>query len=194
MIGPIEPFRAMVRNSDMAARSSPETAEKSSKQEDPMHCRKTIITVLAVFLALSVTAVITHADEFDQAIKLTFNQPISIPDHTLPAGTYWFALANHGAGAQNVLQVFDGDRKNVIATMIVGTDQVAKSSGHIQLTLADRSPEPQALLTLTYPGRIDGHTFEVSYSSQQRAALSEYPTIRMKVGENGVIAAEETNR
>jgi hypothetical protein len=159
-----------------------------------MNRRKTIITVLAVLLALSVTAAITHADEFDQAIKLTFNQPISIPDHVLPAGTYWFVLPNHGTGAQNVMQVFDGDRKNVIATMIVGADQVAKSSGHIQMTLADRTPQPQALLTLTYPGRTDGHTFEVSYSKQERSALSEYPKVTMKVGESGVIEAEESNR
>lgn len=159
-----------------------------------MNRAKSIITVLAVFLALSVTAVITHADEFDQAIKLTFSQPISIPDHVLPAGTYWFVLPNHGAGTENVIQVFDGDRKDVIATLNVGSDQVAKPSGHIQMTLADRSPKPQALLTLTYPGRMEGHTFAVSYSSQQRAALSEYPTIRMKVDQNGVIAAEETNR
>jgi hypothetical protein len=160
-----------------------------------MNRRNAVITVLAVFLALSVTAAITHADEFDQAIKLTFSQPISIPDHVLPAGTYWFVLADHGAnGGENVMQVFDGDRKSVIATMIVGADQAAKLSGHIQMTLADRTPQPEALLTLTYPGRTEGHTFEVTYSKQERSALSEYPKVMMKVGENGVIEAEETNR
>ncbi len=159
-----------------------------------MNRRKTIITVLAVFLALSVTAAITHADEFDQAIKLTFNQPISIPDHVLPAGTYWFVLADHGNAGQNVMQVFDSDRKTVISTMIVGADQVTKSSGHIQMTFADRSPQPQALLTLTYPGRTEGHTFEVTYSKQERSGFSEYPKVTMKVGENGVIEAEESNK
>ena len=69
-----------------------------------------------------------------------------------------------------------------------------KLSGHIQITFADRTPQPQALLTLTYRDELHGHTFEVTYSKQERSAFSEYPKITMKVGENGVIEAEESSR
>jgi hypothetical protein len=153
-----------------------------------MNLRKyTMLVMLSLLLVLSVTATIAYADEFDQAMKLTFGQPIAIPGQVLPAGTYWFMLPNHGEIADNVIQVFDSERKSVIATLNVANNEVAKPSGDVIITLADRSPKPQALLNLTYPGRDIGHTFEVSYSKQEQSAMAEYPKIRLKVGENGVM-------
>jgi hypothetical protein len=35
-----------------------------------------------------------RAGVYDRATKLTFNQPVQIPGRVLPAGTYWFLLAN----------------------------------------------------------------------------------------------------
>jgi hypothetical protein len=152
-----------------------------------MSARKTIgIVMLSLFLALFVGTAATHADEMDQAIKLTFSQPIAIPDQVLPAGTYWFMVAGHGE-VQNVIQIFDADKRNVIASLTVIDHKVQEPSGHVMLTLADRSPKPLALVNMTYPGRINGHNFDVSYSKREQAAFSEYPKIMMKVGENGVI-------
>ncbi|MGD0909094.1 MAG: hypothetical protein ABSA96_16050 [Candidatus Acidiferrales bacterium] len=152
------------------------------------------LMMLSLFLAVSMAAIYVHADGFDQAIRLTFGQPVLIPQKVLPAGSYWFVLADHGNISENVIQVLDGDRKNVIATVSVGSAQVVKPSGHIMLTLADRSPKPQALLDLTYPGREDGHFFEIAYSKQERAALAEYPKVSMKVGQNGVIETTEDTK
>jgi len=149
--------------------------------------KSTMLVMLSLFLALSVTATIAYADEFDQAMKLTFSQPIAIPGQVLPAGTYWFMLPNHGNIAENAIQVFDSERKNVIATLTVASNEVSKPSGDVIVTLADRSPKPQALLNLTYPGRDIGRTFEVSYSKQEQSAMAEYPKITLKVGENGVM-------
>jgi hypothetical protein len=152
--------------------------------------------VLSLFLALTITTAVAHADEMDQAMKLTFSQPIAIPDQVLPAGTYWFMMAGHGE-VQHVIQIFDGDRRNVIATLAVIDHKVTEPSGHVMLTLADRSPKPMALINLTYPGRIEGHSFDVSYPKQDRGGFSEYPKVKMKVGENGVIetvTAENTRQ
>ncbi len=162
-----------------------------------MSPRKTIsFIMLSLFLALFIGTVRAHADEMDQAIKLTFSQPIAIPDQILPAGTYWFMVAGHGE-VQNVIQIYDGDRRNVIASLTVIDHKVQEPSGHVMLTLADRSPKPLALVNLTYPGRVNGHTFDVSYSKREQASFSEYPKIMMKVGENGVIetvTAENTRQ
>ena len=97
--------------------------------------------------------------------------------------------AGHGL-EPNVLQVFDGDRKTVIATLNTGTDQIIKPSGHITLTFADRSPKPQALLSVVYPGRTDGHLFEITYSDQERRQFSEFPKVTMRVSEKGEVEVE----
>jgi hypothetical protein len=148
--------------------------------------------ILAVVLAFAFVGSLAFADTFDQSMKLTFGQPIAIPGQVLPAGTYWFVRAP-GTNQPNILQVFDGDRKNVIATINTGAEQIVKASGHITLTLADLSPkQPQALLSIVYPGRTDGHSFELSYSDQVQRQLSEFPKVTMKVGEKGVVEVETT--
>jgi hypothetical protein len=152
--------------------------------------------ILSLFLVFSIATAVAHADEMDQAMKLTFSQPTQIPNQVLPAGTYWFMLAAHG-DVQNVIQIFDADRRNVIASVAVIDHELAQPSAHLVLTLADRSPRPMALLNLTYPGRVNGHSFDVSYSKREQSSLSEYPKITMKVDENGVIemvTAENANR
>lgn len=145
---------------------------------------------IAVFSAVLVAAIagsLVFADEFDQAMKLTFGQSIAIPGQVLPSGTYWFVLAGHGSDP-NTMQVFDEDRKNVLATLHTGNVQTVKPSGRIILTLADRSPhQPQALINIVYPGRAEGHQFELVYSDQERKQLSEFPKVTMKVGENGAM-------
>lgn len=141
---------------------------------------------LGMALALAMTASLALADNFDEATRLTFDQPVAIPGQVLNPGTYWFVLAAHGS-IPGVMQVFDGDRKNVLATFNVGTVELPKASGHIILTMADRSPKyPPALLDLTYPGNTNGRSFEVVYPAEERKPLSEYAKVTMKVGEKGV--------
>ena len=58
-----------------------------------MTTKKLFIT-LGLALASVVVLPTARADEYDQASKLTFNKSIQIPGHVMPAGTYWFVLAN----------------------------------------------------------------------------------------------------
>ena|ERR1700722_17690160 len=154
--------------------------------------RGILVATFSIILALAFACSLAMADEFDQAMKLTFDQPVAIPGRVLQPGAYWFVIPDHG-NSQNTLQVLDGDRKKVIATLNTGTEQVVKPSGHIQLSMADRSPKPQALLSLTYPGHQEGHLFELTYSDQERKQFSEFPKVTMKVGEKGEIQREESN-
>jgi hypothetical protein len=57
-----------------------------------------------------------RADELDQASKITFSQPVQMPGHVLPAGTYWFALADL-ASSRNVVHIFNSDRSVIYATI-----------------------------------------------------------------------------
>jgi hypothetical protein len=43
--------------------------------------------IVSCFLFFEVAA---HASEWDEATKITFNQPVQVPGHTLAPGTYLF--------------------------------------------------------------------------------------------------------
>jgi hypothetical protein len=49
-----------------------------------------------------------RADEFNKLTILTFSQPVEIPGHVLPAGTYRFQLAD-SMGDRHIVQVFNAD-------------------------------------------------------------------------------------
>lgn len=162
--------------------------------------RGLILAVFSLVLAATLVGTIAYADQFDQAMKLTFGQPIMIPDKVLPAGTYWFVRDDHGDDPStiNVIHVFDADRKNIIATVDTGAAQRVQGidgpSGKIRVTLADRSPKPDVLLTLTYPGVTDGYSFEIVYPAQQRKQFSELPKVRMRVSDNGSTQLDRNNK
>jgi hypothetical protein len=159
---------------------------KALKEEQMNSRRGVIIAVFSIALAFALVGSLAIADDFDQAMKLTFDQPVAIPGQVLPAGTYWFVRPGHGT-QPDVLQVFDGERKKVLATLNTGTEETVKPSGHIIVTMADRSPKPASLLTVVYPGRPDGHSFEIVYPAQERKQLSEYPKISMRVNNKGSV-------
>jgi hypothetical protein len=69
-----------------------------------MKTQKTFIT-LALALASALMLAAARATDYDQATKLTFNQSVEIPGRVLPAGTYWFVLADTD-DARNVVHVF----------------------------------------------------------------------------------------
>ena len=79
-----------------------------------MKTRKAFIT-LSLVLASLVMLPAAHADEWDQASRLTFSQSVHIPGRVLPAGTYWFVLAD-GVSNRNIIQVFNSDRSTLYAT------------------------------------------------------------------------------
>ena len=84
-----------------------------------MKTRKTI-SILGLLLALAfILPAAARADEYNQATQLTFSQPVQIPGHVLPAGTYWFVLADSSIGDRNIIHIFNSDRSTLYAT--VGT-------------------------------------------------------------------------
>lgn len=135
---------------------------------------KTLVLIFGAALAAGVMAVTprARAGEWDQMAKLTFNQPVEMPENrVLPAGTYWFAVVDDTSGSQNIVEVYNADRDKVLGTFLtIGTSRPTRTDD-VQLVLAKpANGQPEALVTWFYPDRLSGHEF--LYSPRTEAQLS----------------------
>ena len=141
-----------------------------------MNTRKASIT-LGLVLASLVVLPVAHADDWGQACKLTFSQSVQIPRRVLPAGTYWFVLADT-VGNRNIIQVFNSDRSTLYATVLAVTAERPHPSDNTTITFAKRESMPtNAIVTWFYPGRNSGHEFVYSKSEEQELARAKHQTI-----------------
>jgi len=141
-----------------------------------MNTRKAFITA-GLMLASLIMLPVAHADEWDQASKLTFSQSVQIPGRVLPAGTYWFVLADT-VGNRNIIQVFNSDRSTLYATVFAVTAERPHPSDNTTITFAKRESMPtNAIVTWFYPGRNSGHEFVYSKSEEQELARAKHQTI-----------------
>jgi len=69
-----------------------------------MNHRRVFAVALFLMTVFSMSVVSARADEWSQLTKLTFSEPVEIPGRTLPAGTYWFVLADSDSD-RNIVQV-----------------------------------------------------------------------------------------
>src|SRR5215471_15536725 len=118
-----------------------------------------IATVIAgfiiafVIMAFGVFMPLAHADEWDQRTKVTFSQSVQVPGRILPAGTYWFQLANSDSNRE-IVQIYGADRISLYATVLVVSSERERATDQTSMTLAERpSNEPAALVRWYYPGQ-----------------------------------------
>jgi hypothetical protein len=118
-----------------------------------------------------------HADEFDQATTITFNEPIQIPGQVLPAGTYLFKLANRTSDL-NTIQVFNADRTVLYATLeTIGTER-QQATSDVAVALAEPGVgQPDVLVKWFYPGRETGHEFLYSKRQEKQIAQDKQETV-----------------
>jgi len=142
-----------------------------------MNTRKAI-SILGLLLAFAIILPVARADEYDQASQLTFSQSIRIPGHVLPAGTYWFVLADTSIANRNVIHIFNSDRSTLYATVTTITAERAHSSDHTTFTFAEReSIQPSAIVTWFYPGRKTGHEFVYPSQDEKELASAKHQTV-----------------
>jgi len=142
-----------------------------------MKTRKTI-SFLGLLLAFAIILPAARADEYDQASQLTFSQPVQIPGRVLPAGTYWFVLADTSIANRNIIHIFNSDRSTLYATVSTITAERAQSSDHTALTFAERdSTQPSAILDWFYPGRKTGHEFLYAAQDENELASAKHQTV-----------------
>jgi hypothetical protein len=141
-----------------------------------MNTRKAFITA-GLMLASLIMLPVAHADEWDQASQLTFSQSVQIPGRVLPAGTYWFVLADT-VGNRNIIQVFNSDRSTLYATVFAVTAERPRPSDNTTITFAKRESTPtNAIVTWFYPGDNSGHEFVYSKSEEKELARAKHQTI-----------------
>jgi hypothetical protein len=140
-----------------------------------MNTRKAFIT-MGLLLAFVIMLPSARADEHDQATKLTFSQSFQIPGRVLPAGTYWFVLAE-GPTNHTIVRIFNSDRATVYATLFTINTESLTTTDKTAITFAEREPmQPETLLSWFYPGRTSGHQFVYSHMEEQELAQVKHHT------------------
>lgn len=137
---------------------------------------KAIIGITLGIIIGCMMTVPARADQWNQQTKLTFSQPVQIPGKILPAGTYWFVLAENVAD-RDIVQVFSEDRTKVYATIFTVPTERANSADDTLLTFADESDGRPALVNWTYPGETTGHEFIYSKSEEPQLLRAAQKTI-----------------
>ncbi len=113
---------------------------------------------LALFCALTFSSS-ARADEWNHATKLTFSEPVEVPGMVLPAGSYWFTLADSPSN-RNIVQIWNGDRTQVLKTVLAIPDYRMQPSGKTVINFDERpSNSPEAIESWFYPGANFGQEF-----------------------------------
>ncbi len=130
-----------------------------------MKIQSILCGVCGIVLAFSTFMPMARADEWDQQTRLSFSQAIEIPGRVLPAGTYWFVLANSSSD-RNLVEIYSSNWSHEYAVLQTVPEDRANSTDRTQVDFAERPHDrPEALLSWYYPGLQTGHEF--LYSSRQ---------------------------
>lgn len=140
---------------------------------------KKFATLAFLFAFLAVLPAV-RADEWNQATKFTFSQPVQIPGRILPAGTYMFELVdgfNH-----EIVRISNEDRTNVIALIQAIPTQQQGLSGNAAIILAERrESQPEGIIAWSCRGRLEGHQF--LYPKQVQNELAKVKRERIVFGD-----------
>jgi len=118
-----------------------------------------IQAIFAVSVLVGTLAVGARADTYNKTTIFTFNQQVEIPGQILPAGTYQFKLLDSVVN-RNVVQVFNGDGSQLIATVLTINDSRVKPSGKAVIMFGERPANaPPAVKSWFYPGEKGGQEF-----------------------------------
>jgi hypothetical protein len=120
---------------------------------------KTVAIAVACAVFGLASAASVRADEHNKQTILTFSQPVEIPGHVLPAGTYMFKLAD-SLTDRHIVQIFNADGSQIIATVmaipdyrLTPTDQTVIKFNEVPKGAAE------AIRAWFYPGNSIGQEF-----------------------------------
>jgi len=118
-----------------------------------------IVTLCLVVLCALTSPSPTMADQSDKATKLTFSEAVEVPGQVLPAGTYWFTLADN-ASDRNIVQIWNADRTQLVTTILAIPDYRLQPRGRTVIHFEERpSDQPEAIHSWFYPGDNFGQEF-----------------------------------
>jgi hypothetical protein len=139
-----------------------------------------------VIIGFGILLPAAHGDEWNERTKVTFAERVQVPGHILPAGTYWFVLANSDSNRE-IVQIFGADKTTLYATILTASTDRLRSADETTFTLAERpSNQPAALVRWFYPGELIGHEFVYSGHEQKELAQDKQDTIVAGSRANGL--------
>lgn len=117
-----------------------------------------------------------HADDRDQATKLTFSESIQIPGRILPPREYSIKIANPDTG-RNLVQVFNADGTVLYANLQTVSAERPEPTDKTVIKLAEGSGGPDALLKWFFPGSLIGNEFLYSKQKEKEVAQDKVQAI-----------------
>lgn len=130
---------------------------------------------LAVVSGLIALAPYAKADEWNKRTIVTFNEPVEIPGHVLPAGTYVMKLADSPSD-RTIVQVFNKDESKIIDTVMAIPDYREEPTGKTVITFEERAGNsPEAVKAWFYPGDLYGEEFVYPNESPKTMIASNQP-------------------
>jgi LPXTG-motif cell wall-anchored protein len=147
-----------------------------------MEKTKSIVLALLLVLLFALAAPNNAlADEWNKATKLTFSEPVEVPGMALPAGTYWFTLADSDSD-RNIVEVWDADRMHLITTILAIPDYRLQPTDKTVINFSERpTGSPEAIHAWFYPGDNYGEEFVYPKTrATQLAKQSNRPVLSMR--------------
>jgi len=136
-----------------------ETRGLNSKEDKVNRDKWFIVTFFLAMLCTLAAPSAMMADEWDKATKLTFSEPVEVPGQVLPAGTYWFTLADSESD-RNIVQIWNADRTRLVTTILAIPDYRLQPRGRTVIHFEERpSDQPEAIHSWFYPGNNFGQEF-----------------------------------
>jgi LPXTG-motif cell wall-anchored protein len=129
------------------------------------------LTRVSTFAVLMLAAVAAQAQPADYRTYFTFSAPVTLPDVTLPAGTYLFRLADPNT-SRKVINVLSQDGKRSLAMVHTIPNQLLRAPQNPEIRFMEASANtPPPIKTWWYPGKSIGYEF--IYPRAQALALAK---------------------
>jgi hypothetical protein len=123
-----------------------------------MRLDRSLVAIVAVFLAGVVVPRSAAADEWNRRTLVTFSQDVEVSGTVLPAGTYVFQLTDSQSDRHTV-QIFD-QHGGILTTVLTIPAVRPKSTDDTRIGFDENAANsPHPIKTWFYPGRLDGEEF-----------------------------------
>jgi len=127
-----------------------------------------MLSILCLAFATAILVPVLHADQANQATKVTFNQPVQIPGKILPAGSYWIQMARNGD--PDIVQIFT-EQHELIASLFTITRERPETTAPAAVVVANPGDrKTQVIVAWFYPNRTEGHEFLYPKVERQKLA------------------------
>jgi len=112
-----------------------------------------------------------RADQWNQELTLTFDNPVEIPGHVLEPGTYVFKLGTgNTSNDENIVRVYNKGENHLYGLFLTIPDHRLTRSTKPVLEFEKSAAGPEALYAWFYPDDKTGHEFVYPKSEAIRLA------------------------